>query len=120
MFVELEAIYNSITIEDGSFGGAIRKGLNQVESWQIWLERNYNHLKPIFEKSINPNERLPDEFFQFDSTKVSYAVICGRRKDYQDITYRKRGNYKNKNILILHYDNVIDCANLLLGEEGFR
>ena len=120
MFIELENIYNGITNSNGSFGQTIRKGINQVNGWELWLEKNYNHLKPIYEKNLNPNQKLPNEFFEFDKTKISYTVVGGRREDYDETTYRSRGKHRDESkIIILHYDNVIDSSKLVLRETCY-
>lgn len=121
MLVELENIYKHITIKDGNFGETIRKGIRQVESWKIWLEKNFTHLKPIFEKSKNEVKQLPDEFYQYDSTRVHYCVVGGRRQNFSNsLSNRLRRKYKDDSkIYILHYDNIIDCFIKVLKESKY-
>lgn len=108
LFFELENPYNSITIKNGSFGSTIRKGIEQISDWRIWLEKNYSTLRNVFNKQLNPNEKLPTEFLEFDSSRMNYVVVAGRRTDFNDKTYRLRRENKKLGIHILHYDNLID------------
>lgn len=120
MFIELENVFNSITNQKGDFGTAIRKGISQVNDWEKWLEKNFNHLKPIYEKMKNQNEQLPCEFYEFDKTKISYAVIGGRRNDYNKTTYRLRGKLRDDSkINVLHYDNLVDCSSKILKYKAY-
>jgi hypothetical protein len=111
LFVELENPYGRITQKDGDLGEVYRKGLNQIEEWTTYLEKNFPILKTVFEKQLNPEKQLPDEFCQLDKTKIEFAVVAGRRNDFQPKTYRIRNKtWKNSGILIRHYDNLIDNA----------
>jgi hypothetical protein len=49
VFVELESPYGKITIGDGDEGEVIRKGLNQVDDWDRWLEENYGSVAETLE-----------------------------------------------------------------------
>ena len=120
VFVELENIYNNITIKDGSFGETIRKGIGQVEDWDAWLEANYSNLINLFEKASNKKDRIPREFRNFDKSRIHYSLIAGRRDDYNEKTYRLRRKYKiERDILILHYDNLVDNSKLVLEKHGY-
>lgn len=120
VFVELENIYNNITLKDGSFGETIRKGLSQIEDWDTWLESNFSNLKLVFEKSSNKKDSIPREFIDFDKSRIHYCIIAGRREDYKEKTYRLRRKYKSeRDILILHYDNLVDYSKLVLEKHGY-
>ena len=74
--------------------------------------KKYSHLKPIFKKSLNKKLNLPNEFFEFDKTRMSYAVVAGRRIDFNDKANRLRRDEKdNSKRYILHYENLIDSTN---------
>lgn len=108
LFFELENPYYNITVKNGSFGSTIRKGIDQINDWKIWLDKNFNILKNVFTKQLNPNTQLPNEFLEYDSTRMNYVVIAGRRNDFNDKTYRLRRENKKLGIHILHYDNLVD------------
>ena len=109
VFVELENIYGNITTGKGELGLTTRKGIQQVEEWDSWLDGNFSHLKLQFEKHLGINQLLTNEFLTLDKTRIHYAVISGRRKDYQAKTYTIRRRLKIKNnITLLHYDNLVD------------
>jgi hypothetical protein len=108
LFFELENPYNNITVKNGSFGSTIRKGVEQINDWKIWLEKNYNTVKNVFNKQLSPNEKLPTEFLEFDSSRMNYVVVAGRRDNFNEKTYRLRRENKKLGIHILHYDNLID------------
>jgi hypothetical protein len=116
VFVELEAPYGTITLKDGSFGETIRKGIRQIDDWEMWQERNFSHLKLLFERYKNGAFTLPPEFTYFDKSRVYYVIVSGRRKNYSDVTYRLRRTYLDqRKLCILHYDNLIDVASEAIG-----
>ncbi len=125
MFVELETAYDSISNKNGEFGSSIRKGLSQISEWQHWLEKNYSHLKPIFEKHKSDFSVIPDELFEYDSTRISFAIVCGRRIDFNPKTrLLRRKELQNNRTIILHYDNIIELSERMvryrsLGGSGY-
>jgi hypothetical protein len=116
IFVELENPFGQVTTSDGEFGVTIRKGLKQVNDWDCWLENNYHSLKQLYDKYLGKHiTDLPREFYELDKSRLHYAVVAGRRKDFSKKTYQlKRRLLKTNNILLLHYDNLIDSTDLLL------
>jgi hypothetical protein len=111
IFVELESVYGSVTKQDGTIGESIRRGLKQVEEWEFWLEKNFRNLNSTLDKYRNKNENLPTEYFEFDQSRIHFAVVSGRRENYSEPTYRKRRKLlKESGIRLMHYDNLIDCA----------
>jgi hypothetical protein len=111
IFVELENPYGQITISDGSYGETIRKGIRQIDDWKVWLEGNFAHLRLVFEKALNKNEMLPKEFTVFESSRIHYVVVAGKRTDYSETTYRlRRNNLAQQKLQVFHYDNLIDFA----------
>lgn len=119
IFVELEHPNKNITLSDGHLGDAIRKGERQVTDWKYWLEANYTTLYETFNKYKAPRETLPIEFMKYDSTRVHYAVVAGRRSDFNERTYQLKRQKTAENILLLHYDNLYDFANSLIGESTY-
>lgn len=116
VFVELENPYQNITLQDGTFGTTIRKGLNQIDDWKIWLEANFSHLRLVFEEHKNNAEILPKEFNVFDNTRIHFVVVAGRRTNYDDKTYRLRREYlQDRKITVVHYDNLLDYSNETIG-----
>lgn len=109
VFVELEAVYGQITKKDGEFSISINKGLKQVREWKTWIEANYQNLKETFDKYKINNKLLPNELCSYNSNRVHYVVISGRRNDYSKRTYDLRMDFRKQNdIKIFHYDNLLD------------
>jgi len=120
VFVELENPYGDITLQNGSYGTTIRKGIKQIEDWEIWLDQNFSNLKLVFEGLQSKKLILPKEFRDFDKTRVHFVVIAGRRNDYSERTYRqRRNNLEQRKLLVIHYDNLIDFSNTLIGAATY-
>ncbi|EGQ23769.1 hypothetical protein HMPREF9372_2653 [Sporosarcina newyorkensis 2681] len=119
IFVELEHPNKNITLADGHLGDAIRKGERQVIDWKYWLEANYATLYETFNKYKDPKKLLPVEFMKYDSTRIHYAVIAGRRNDFNEKTYQLKRQKLTEGILLLHYDNLYDSAMALIGESTY-
>lgn len=131
VFVEFESPTGSIINADGDFGEVIRKGLKQVEDWEAWIEANYSVMKLVYNKMlmkslILPNSileletQLPDEFFELDKTRIHFAVVAGRRKDFSPKAYRKKRKlFKDKGVLLLHYDNLLDSTKELIKHGNY-
>jgi hypothetical protein len=114
LLIELENPYSNITMKDGNFGSTIRKGINQIEDWRSWMDRNFNSLRNVLKKVANPALMLPDEFVDYDSTRFQYVVIAGRRDDFSEKTYQLNRRERHKGIIIIHYDNLIDKSKDLI------
>lgn len=115
VFIELESPRGQITTAEGEFGWSIRKGLQQVDDWDSWMESNYSILSKVFDKSLGLMQQLPREFHELDKSRLHYVVIAGRRDDFSKKTYQlKRKLFKTKNVLLLHYDNLFDSVDFLL------
>ncbi len=120
VFVELEAPVGNITLANGDLGSAFRKGLAQVADWDTWLQARYSSLMETFDKCRRADERLPDEFFTFDKSRFHYVVVAGRRTDFNEKTYRIRRKRKQDNSeLILHYDNLVDAGENIIGQGTY-
>ena len=114
ILVELENPYGGVTIKDGSFGATIRKGLNQVDDWRTWLDKNFTSLKNVLQKLKRPSATLPEEFFEYDRTRFQHLVVAGRRDDFSEKTYRATRTMKQQGTIIIHYDNLIDETKRLI------
>jgi len=120
VFIELENPYNNISLRDGSFGETIRKGIKQCVDWDCWLESYFSNLKLVFEKQLKKEKALPNEFRDFDKTRIHFLIVAGRRDDYKERTYRlRRSEQEQRKFLILHYDNLIDYSRELIGETTY-
>jgi hypothetical protein len=120
IFIELENPSGSITTKDGSFGLTIRKGIKQVQSWDRWLEGNFHSLSLVLDKSKNSRVELPKEFRVLNKTRINYVVIAGRRADFNENTYdAKRKLLRTDNIMLLHYDNLIDSFRLFQSTNNY-
>lgn len=120
VFVELEAPKGDITLENGDLGVAFRKGLSQVADWNTWLEERYSALSETFDKHRRSELPLPREFIQLDKTRLYFVVVAGRRSDFNDRTYRiQRKRQMDSSELILHYDNLLDAAENVIGQNTY-
>lgn len=120
VFVELEAPNGSTTLANGSLGQAFRKGIDQIEEWEHWLESNFQNLQEYFKKHISPQENLVDEFYRFDKTRINFVVIAGRREHFNETTRRiRRLKKQEKNLNLFHYDNLLDECRYLLNGGGY-
>ncbi len=117
IFIELESPYGNITLKDGQLGAEFRDGISQLEDWKRWLPANYSSFGEIMRKHKNSARDLPEEFYILDMSRFHYVVISGRRSDFQDKTYIiKRERKKADDIDIIHYDNLYDFSNKLIGK----
>jgi len=116
IFIEFEHPSKEITLADGSLGNSFRKGIKQIEDWDEWIDANFQNLRAMFKKYQNPNKNLPAEFYELDKTRIHYLVIAGKRKHFNEKTYRLKRKGIN-NIKILHYDNIIDTTELIVAEK---
>lgn len=120
VFVELESPAGNITLKDGDLGSAFRKGISQVEDWGTWIESQYGSLRETFDKYRHRDLDLPREFVTLDKSRINYVVLAGRRTDFNDKTYRQcRKKQKENSVLILHYDNLIDAAQDVIGKRTY-
>lgn len=122
IFVELEHPYKNILLADGNLGNAFRKGLIQITDWKVWLEEYFSSLSETFEKYKNSRMQLEREFLKFDSSRYHYVVVAGRRTDFQinaEKTYRLQREHLKDNIQLLHYDNILDCARIKIGQATY-
>jgi hypothetical protein len=95
----------------------IRKGLNQIDDWKSWMDKNFTTLKNVLVKLKNPNLNLPTEFYEFDNTRFHYVVVAGRRENFSEKTYRLSRTLKQHGTIVIHYDNIIDETKKLI-ESG--
>lgn len=117
IFIELESPYGNITLKDGQLGAEFRDGISQLEDWKRWLPANYSSFGEVMRKYKNSVLDLPEEFYVLDMSRFHYVVISGRRSDFQDKTYIiKRERKKADDIDIIHYDNLFDFSNNLIGK----
>lgn len=120
VFVELESVYGRITLQDGNLGDSFNKGIRQVNDWSRWLQANYNHLYTIFLGCKSMNKQLSQEFIQYDESRIHYVVIAGRRSNFNELTYRTGREFESRQkIKLLHYDNLLDYSNNIIGENSY-
>lgn len=117
ILVELENPYGKITLRDGELGAEFREGISQLEDWKRWLPANFASYTEKLRKYKNPSLNLSDEFYTLDLSRFHYVVVAGRRSDFSEKTYILKREYKKeKDIDVLHYDNLIDFSNNLIGK----
>lgn len=120
VFVELEAPNKRTTIKSGHAGQATRSGLCQIFDWKRQIAGNYISITNEFKKSCLNADSLPQEFLQYDPTRMHYMTITGLRDDYNDVTYcDRRAMAKENGIEVYHYDNLIDFSKLLEEKNTF-
>ena len=82
------------------------------------MEANYSSFVETFEKATN--KQLPKEFYKLDTSRIHYAVVAGRRKDFTEKTYILKRRLENeKGIHLFHYDNLYDFATRIIGEPSY-
>lgn len=118
-FIEFESPKGNITLQNGEKGEVIRKGLNQINDWNMWLEANYQNLLETFNKYKKPEISLPEEFYRLDKTRIHFVVVAGRRTDFNQKTYRIKRELKDNNITLLHYDNLYENAQNIVGKKTY-
>lgn len=120
VFVELESVYGRITLQDGNLGDCFNKGIRQVNDWSRWLQANFNQLYAEFINCKSKNQQLSQEFIQYDDSRIHFVVIAGRRNDFNELTYRIGREFESsQKIKLLHYDNLIDFSNSIIGESSY-
>lgn len=112
VFVECESIYGSVTLDNGDFGEVIRKGLNQINDWKPFIESNWQIIySELLSRKNDDVDSLPTEFTLYDSSRMNFMVIAGKRNDYKVKTRRQTRDYeKHQNIIITHYDRWQETA----------
>jgi hypothetical protein len=120
VFVELESVYGQITNNDGALGTCFRAGIKQTEDWDAYIEANFQTISLLFDQAKMPGINLAQEFLKLDKSRIHYAVIAGRRADFNDKTRRiKRKTRDDRKIHLLHYDNLIDTSNSLIKDGSY-
>nr|BAJ06894.1 putative uncharacterized protein [uncultured bacterium] len=120
LFVEFESPNENITLRNGELGASFRKGLAQVSEWDQWLDGHFSSLTETFARLKSQSESLPQEFVTLNKTRIYYLVVAGRRTDFLERTYRERRKKLRDNAeLLLHYDNVVDAAEKIIGRETY-
>ena len=121
LFVELENPYGQITTEKGEFSIAINKGIKQVKDWKRWVPKNFNSIQQTLKKYKGPNKEFSKEFYELDIDRLYYMVIAGRRTDYNDLSYqiRRELSENGERIKVLHYDNLTDAAEKIIGSNAW-
>ena len=73
-------------------------------------------MKEVFLKAKRPDRDLPAEFTTLDATRLHFVVVAGRRKHFREKTYRHR---RKNTTLILHYDNLAESAQAVIGARTY-
>lgn len=118
--VELENPNGNATLQTGELGLEFRDGISQLKEWNRFLQSSYSAFTDTLKKYKNPTKDLADEFYTFDISRFHYIVVAGRRLDFTPLTYTiKRELKKSDDITLLHYDNLVDYANALIGKVTY-
>lgn len=119
VFAELEGATRPSTRKSGHLSDLFNEGKRQLEDWEEYLNAHFSTLSCQFQKN-SLKERLPREFYEYDPYRFHYVVIAGRRIDFNDKTYHSRMKLlKEKNIYIIHYDNLLDYTKELIGRKTY-
>lgn len=119
IFVELEHPYKKITLASDNLGETFRKGLYQVDDWNLWLQDNFKSLYHTFNKYKNKEKELPHDFIINENSRFHFVVVAGRREHFSEKTYAIRRQYFRNGILLLHYDNLYDMSKSLIGKQSY-
>ncbi|MFI8657997.1 Shedu anti-phage system protein SduA domain-containing protein [Priestia megaterium] len=122
IFVELEDPYKKIVLKDGNLGEAFRKGIIQISDWRRWLSSEFQSLSRTFEKYKSRNATLTKEFMRFDPSRCHFAVVAGRRSDFnknKEKTYRISREHEHQGIKLFHYDNLIDFSKSVIRRRTY-
>lgn len=124
IFIELEHPSNNSFKNNGiELSQHYQKGISQVKSWERFLEQQFSSLQAKFNEAKKNGESIPTEFINNDSARRHYVVIAGRREHYEqnaDFSYAiRRSEQKSSRIELLHYDNLIDFTENLIGENTY-
>lgn len=115
IFIEFEHPNQDIILKNGSFGESFRKGLKQVEDWDLWIDSSFESLKNVFNLYKNKTLNLPLEFYELDKSRIHFLVVSGKREHFNEKTYRLKRKSRNST-RIIHYDNVLDVCLFYLKE----
>lgn len=119
VLIEFEKPDGRITLRDGHFGEAFRKGLYQVDDWKAWMDGNFDFFVKDL-ASVKGEAEFPIELTKYDSTRFHYVVIAGRRDDFTETIYRNvREKRQRMDIHLLHHDNLYDSSVQLETAETF-
>lgn len=120
IFVEFEKSNGRVTLQSGYSGQVMRAGNFQILDWKHWIDSGFLKLKEFFEKEKNPQLSLPNEFIEFDRTRMHYVVVAGTRSDYSEKTYlQRRSEEMDSGTRFLHYDNLYDASEELFNRQTF-
>lgn len=124
IFIELEHPSKNPFKNNGTeLSQYYQNGINQVKSWERFLNQQFSSLKPQFNEAKKNNEPLPADFINNDGTRRHYVVISGRREHYEqnsDYSYAiRRYEEKSSQIKLLHYDNLVDLSKELIGKNTY-
>ena len=120
VFVELESPNVGAILQCGYPAKGTRSGQMQIKDWERWLDNYYSELASFFEKEKGGHEKLSDEFYHYDSTRMHYVVVSGTRSDYNDNSYyNRRSEMKKSGVILLHYDNLVDYSEELPERNTF-
>jgi hypothetical protein len=69
---------------------------------------------------MSPNYSvLPREFTVLDRSRIHFAVIAGRRTNYSPHTQRLQREEQDNRVHILHYDNLVENAEIALQWKNY-
>lgn len=110
VFVECESINGSVITNDEVFGESIRKRKTQIENWLFFLEHQWNDVYYKLLEKANDNSSLPKEFTYYDSSRIHFLVVAGRRSVYTENARRRVREEDKKGIKIINYDRWCETA----------
>lgn len=118
VLIEFENVEGRITLKDGHWGEAFRKGNYQVDDWRAWMDAHFTTFADDLQ-SVKGEMELPIELKEYDHTRFHYVVVAGRRSNFDPTTYRSARKMRSHNILMLHLDNLYDSSVELENAQSF-
>lgn len=116
--IELECPQSVPFLKDGHFSEASRKGINQIQDWRNWVQRNLD---------MAERPTAQDGLGLFDIRPQSFGlVVVGQGSKYRDLpgyaAYNKnrKGSYEQNHIKIESYENFIESLRFRYKKPPYR
>ena len=108
-----------IGIEDSSFNGASCEQVLNMLGECLVFENQYDDALPYFKKSLEVQEKVPDDEKQnmyFAKTLINIGYCYDKKENYREaLVYLKKAKsiYKNNTVKFLNNSNIVICINAI-------
>lgn len=116
--IELECPQSTPFLQDGHLSEAARKGINQIQDWRNWVQRNLDMAeRPIAQEGLGLFDIRPQSFG---------LVVVGQGSKYREVSgyaaYNKnrKTTYEQNHIKIESYENFIDSLKFRYNKPPYR